>query len=196
MPRDAEGKPMSGRGYLYKLVGFWAGFLILHYAYEFFPILPFKLFSGIDESYFQHAKVAFFAYLVVTLVEYLLRRRRPAGEGGIESLEGFAFARLFSLTILPWFIFFTWFAAAAFYGRLPTVFLEILYSNISLLLAGTFVLVMENSMEDMAYSKGFKAVILSLFVLSVLYYVIFTFRLPWADFFADPYAASVLSTAV
>ena len=185
---------MSKRGYISKLVGFWVGFLILHYAYEFFPILPFKLFSGIDESFFQHAKVAFFAYLVVNLVEYLLRRGRPAGEGGIESLEGFVFSRLFSLTILPWFIFFTWFAAAAFYGRLPTVFLEILYSNIALLLAGTCALVMEKSMEGSVYSRGFKAVVLSLFILSVLYYVIFTFRLPWADFFADPYAATVLST--
>ena len=187
---------MSKRGYILKLVGFWAGFLILHYAYEFFPILPFKLFSGIDESFFQHAKVAFFAYLVVNLIEYLVRRRRPAGEGGIESMEGFVFSRLFSLTVLPWFIFIAWFAAAAFYGRLPTVFLEILWSNIALLLAGTCVLVTEKSMEGIAYKKGFKAVILSLFVLSVLFYLIFTFRLPWADFFADPYAALVLSTGV
>jgi hypothetical protein len=187
---------MSRKGYLFKLVGFWAGFLILHYAYEFFPILPFKLFSGIDESFFQHAKVAFFAYLLVNLVEYLVRRRRPAGEGGIESREGFAFSRLFSLTVLPWFIFITWFAAAAFYGRLPTVFLEIVWSNIALLMGGICVLVMENRMEGIAYSRGFKAVILCLFVLSVLYYVIFTFRLPWADFFADPYAALGFTGAV
>ena len=85
-------------------------------------------------------------------------------------------------------------AAAAFYGKLPTVFLEILWSNIALLLAGICALAMENSMESIVYSKGFKAVILSLFCLAVLFYVIFTFRLPWADFFADPYAASVLST--
>jgi hypothetical protein len=175
-------------------VGFWVGFLILHYAYDFFPILPFRLFSGIDESFFQHAKIGFFAYLVVDLVEYLLRRGRPAGEGGIESLESFAYSRLFSLTILPWFIFFTWFAAAAFYGRLPTVFLEILWSNIALLLAGIGVLVVEHSLEGIAYSKGFKVVILALLCLSVLYYIIFTFRPPWTDFFADPYAASVLST--
>ena len=185
---------MSKKGYVFKLVGFWVGFLVLHYAYEFFPILPFKLFSGIDESFFQHAKVAFFAYLAVNLVEYLVRRRRPVQEGGIESVEGFAFSRLFSNTILPWFVFFAWFAAAAFYGRLPTVFLEILYSNIALLLAGICVLVMENSMEGMAYSRGFKAVILVLLVLSVSYYVIFTFRLPWADFFADPYAGLAIST--
>ena len=104
------------------------------------------------------------------------------------------FSRLFSNTILPWFVFMTWFAAAAVYGRLPTVFLEILYSNIALLLAGTCVLIMENSMEGMAFSKGFKAVILVLFVVSVSYYVIFTFKLPWADFFADPYAGLAIST--
>jgi len=123
-----------------------------------------------------------------------VRRRRPVAEGGIENPEAFAFSRLFFQIILPWFIFIAWFAAAAFYGRLPTVFLEILYANIALLLAGICVLVMENSLENMAYSKGFKAVILVLFVLSVSYYVIFTFRLPWADFFADPYTGLAIST--
>ncbi len=33
---------MRKRHYL-KLLGFWAGFLILHYSYDFLPILPIKL---------------------------------------------------------------------------------------------------------------------------------------------------------
>jgi hypothetical protein len=186
---------MSKKGYIFKLVGFWVGFLVLHYAYEFFPILPFKLLSGIDESFFQHAKVALFAYLAVNLVEYLVRRGRPPEEGGIENVESFAFSHIFSNTILPWFVFIAWFAPAAFFGRLPTVFLEFLYANIALLLAGTCALVMENGMEGIAYGKGFKAVILVLFIVSASYYVIFTFRLPWADFFADPYAGLGIGTS-
>jgi hypothetical protein len=106
---------MSKKGYIFKLVGFWVGFLVLHYAYEFFPILPFKLLSGIDESFFQHAKVALFAYLAVNLVEYLVRRGRPPEEGGIENVESFAFSHIFSNTILPWFVFIAWFAPG--YGK-------------------------------------------------------------------------------
>jgi hypothetical protein len=177
---------MSAKRLSLKLAGFWVGFLVLHYAYEFFPILPFKLISGIDESFFQHAKVAFFAYLAVNAVEYLIRRRE------IEDLQGFVFSRLFSATILPWFVFLAWYAAAAYYGRLPTVFLEILYSNIALILAGICTLIMEGSMEGITYGRGFKAVIVALFVVSISYYILFTFRLPWADVFADPYSGGGL----
>ena len=175
---------MDRKRALWKLGGLWAGFLVLHYAYDFVPIFPLKLISGTNESFFQHAKIAFFAYLVVNGVEFAIRRR------AIQNGERFLFARLLSTTLLPWFVFLTWYAAAAFYGQLPSVFLEILYANLALLAAGICTLIMEKSLETMSYSRGLKTVVLALFVLSVFYYVIFTFRLPWTDFFADPYAAA------
>lgn len=173
---------MSKKRFLWKLAGFWVGFLVLHYAYEFIPILPLKLVSGTNESFFQHAKIAFFAYLAASGVEFLIRRR------AIENRERFLFARLFVSILVPWFVFLTWYGAAAFYGQLPTVFLEILYANLALLAAGTCILVAEGSLEGISYGREFKIVLLVLFFLSIAYYVIFTFRLPWTDFFADPYA--------
>jgi len=173
---------MGKKRFLWKLAGFWVGFLVLHYAYEFFPILPFKLISGTNESFFQHAKVAFFAYLAVNGVETLVRRRM------MESRGRFLFARVFSTTLVPWFVFLTWYAAAAFYGQLPTVFLEIVYANLALLAAGACILVVEGGLEGISYGRGLKTVLLVLFLLSLSYYVIFTFRVPWTDFFADPYA--------
>lgn len=175
---------MGKKQFLWKLGGFWAGFLVLHYAYEFVPILPLKLISGTNESFFQHAKIAFFSYLATSGVEFLVRRR------SIESRERFLFSRLFAAILVPWVVFLTWYAAAAFYGQLPTVFLEILYANLALLAAGACILVAEQGLEGMSYGRGLKIVLLVLFFLSVLYTVIFTFRVPWTDFFADPYAAS------
>jgi hypothetical protein len=165
-----------------KVLAFWVAFLVLHYAYEFFPILPFKLFSGVNESFFQHAKVAFFSYLGVNLGEYWLRRNE------IERLVSFLYSRLFSTMVLPWFVFIAWFSAAAYYGPLPAVWLEIIFANIALLASAYCVLLAEEAMESVDYGRAFKAVILALFIVSFSYYIIFTFRLPWTDFFSDPYA--------
>jgi len=169
------------RHYL-KLLGFWAGFLILHYSYDFLPILPIKLISGINESFFQHIKIVFFAYLIVNLVEFFARRK------DLENRENFILTRLFSTTILPWIVFIIWFIAPAYYGPIGNVAVEILYANIALLLSGFCALVIEQTMDGIPYRNLSKVVIIVLFVISMSLYIIFTFKLPWADVFADPTA--------
>jgi len=171
---------MQGKQRYFKLVGFWVGFLALHYAYDFLPILPIQIISGVDESFFQHAKIAFFAYGIVSLIEYIVRRRH------IHSSERFVFSRLFSTTILPWFIFIIWFTAPAYYGRITNMAIEIAFANIALLLAGICTLVVEQAMEGIVFNRSLKAVIVALFVVSISLYVIFTFKQPWADVFAEP----------
>ena len=173
---------MIGKRYYLKLLGFWAGFLILHYSYDFLPILPIKFISGINESFFQHIKIVFFAYIIVNLVEYLTRRK------DIENRENFILTRLFSTTILPWFVFIIWFIAPAYYGPIGNVAFEILYANIALLLSGFCALVLEQTMDGIPYQNLSKVVIIALFVISMSLYIIFTFKLPWADVFADPMA--------
>jgi len=172
---------MMKRHYL-KLLGFWAGFLILHYAYDFLPILPIKLVSGINESFFQHIKIVFFAYLIVNVVEFLTRRK------DLENREGFVLTRLFSTTTLPWFVFIIWFIAPAYYGPIGNVAIEIFCANIALLLSGYCALVIEQTMDGIPYQNLSKVVIIALFVISMSLYIIFTFKLPWADVFADPTA--------
>ncbi len=173
---------LIGKRYYLKLLGFWAGFLILHYSYDFLPILPIKFISGINESFFQHIKIVFFAYIIVNLVEYLTRRK------DIENRENFILTRLFSTTILPWFVFIIWFIAPAYYGPIGNVAFEILYANIALLLSGFCALVLEQTMDGIPYQNLSKVVIIALFVISMSLYIIFTFKLPWADVFADPMA--------
>lgn len=171
---------MQGRRRYLKLIGFWVGFLILHYAYDFFPMLPIKLISGVDESFFQHAKIAFFAYGIVSSIEWAVWRKQ------VRNLEPFVFSRLFATTVLPWFIFIVWFSAAAYYGRMPNVVAEIVFANVVLALAGACALIVEQAMEGVTYSKALKVVIAALFIVSLSLYVIFTFKLPWADVFAEP----------
>ncbi len=136
----------------------------------------------INESFFQHIKIVFFTYLIVNLVEYLTRRKE------IENRESFVLTRLFSTTILPWVVFIIWFIAPAFYGPIGNVAIEILYANIALLISGFCALSIEQTMDGLHYQNLAKVVIIALFVISLSLYVIFTFKLPWADVFEDPTA--------
>jgi len=145
-----------------KVFLFWAIYVAFHFAYQ---LLPVALFTGTNESVFQHLKVGFFAYLLTSILEFSIHRRR------ILNRDSYFFSRL----IVP-----------AFYGRLPVIALEAVYGNIIVIIAGWFVSEFERGLEQIVYSKPLKAVILTLFLVSLCLYVIFTFKLPWADVFAEP----------
>ena len=179
--KKTTGMKMNRKNKYYKLFWFWLGFLGLHYAYEVFPIFPLKLISGINESFFQHSKIAFFSYLIVNIVEYLRQKKTN------ENNENFILTRLFSTMILPWFIFIIWYIAPAYYGRIENIFFEILYANIALLLSGYCIIILEQMMDGLKYQRNAKIMIIILFTISMSLYITFTFQLPWADVFADPY---------
>lgn len=172
---------MDGKRSWAKVAGLWATFLVLHYAYDFVPILPLKLISGTDESVFQHMKISFYAYLLVNVVEYLIRRKR------LTSVGTFVYSRLFTTTLVPWFIFVLWYIAAAYHGQLPTVFLEILYANITMVVVGICVAITEVALEQAPYNRAFRIMSVLLFLIAISHFTIFTFKLPWCDVFADPY---------
>ena len=41
-------------------------FVLMHYLFHWFPYPAISLFSGIDESVYQHMKIAFYTYLILT----------------------------------------------------------------------------------------------------------------------------------
>ena len=173
---------MIGKQGWLKVAGFWAGFMVLHYAYDFLPILPFQLLSGVDESVFQHMKICFYAYLLVSAIEYAIRRKKLD-----ISVESFTFSRLLAAILVPWFMFILWYMAPAYYGHLPSVFVEVLYANIIMVLLGFCTVALEQGFEAIRYTPTLKGVIIALALISISLYTIFTFRLPWTDVFADPY---------
>ena len=63
---------------------------------------------------------------------------------------------------------------------------EILYANIASLLSGFCALVVEQTMDGIQYQNLSRVVIIALFFISMSLYIIFTFKLPWTDVFADP----------
>jgi hypothetical protein len=165
---------------LWKALAFWGVFLALYGVYRFFPVSPLHLICGVTESNFQHYKAGFFSYLLVNLVEYAWNR------GRISDREGFVFSRMAATVFLPWIIFLLWYIAPALIGRWSNNTAEIVYANVITFLVGVFTVVLEGGFEKMPIRRSIKVVLITLFVVSIVLYIVFTFRLPWADVFVEP----------
>jgi len=167
-------------GFVWKALAFWAVFIVLYLLYRFFPVFPLSFICGITESNFQHYKAGFFSYLIVNAIEYIWNRRK------IQEYDRFIFSRMLATVFLPWIIFLLWYLAPAIIQRWPNNTLEIIYANVITFVVGVFTVLLEGGMEDIRYTMPLKAVIVVLFVASILLYIVFTFRLPWADVFVEP----------
>ena len=120
-----------------KTVLFWAVFMLLYFAYKYFPVFPLSLICSINKSNFQHYKAAFFAFLILNLIEFAIYRRQ------IQDKKRHILSRLTATTFAPWIVFLLWYIAPAIYGKMPTIPLEIIYANIITLLVGYFVTSLE-----------------------------------------------------
>ena len=165
---------------LWKSFAFWLVFMILYGAYKFFPVFPLSLICSVIESNFQHFKAGFFSYLIVSLIEYGWCRRK------ISNRDGFLYSRITATVFLPWIIFLLWYIAPALIGRWPNNVYEIVYANIIVLITGVFAVILEGGLEKIPYERSIKTVLIVLFLVSILLYTVFTFRLPWADVFVEP----------
>lgn len=158
---------------------FLALFVILHFAYSWLPQPWVAVFSGTDESFFQHAKMGFIAYSLLSLGEFLIFRKR------IANFDGFVFSRMISAVISPWVMFLTWYLVPALAGKPLPVSLEIVYAIAMTLLLGIVLAIIERDVEKVRFSAIAKALILLLYISSWALFIAFTFKLPWADFFRE-----------
>jgi hypothetical protein len=163
---------------LIKLAIFWVSFLIFHFAYSWFPVPAIAVFSGTNESIMQHAKIGFFAYSFASLLEYFIWGRKQPNS------SSFFDARILTSVVFPWIMFIVWCMAPAFYGKpMPTIPAEIIYANITLLMIGAILAIFEKDLSKIKYSKTARIILRVLWIIGMLEMVVFTFNLPWADFF-------------
>jgi len=168
------------RSLVIKMLALQVIFLLLHYAYEWFPNSITMVFSGINESIYQHMKIGFFTYLLASLLEYLLVRKI------LTNRASFVYARLFAATIYPFAIFVFFLMAPAYYGQIQNILLEVIYANIALLLSSFSAIAIERQVEMGEPGRLFRLVVVALVLISLSQYIIFTYRLPWMDVFATP----------
>ena len=163
----------------WKLIVTWILFLLLHYSYETFPNVLFKIIGEEGETTFFHMKMLFFAYILSSLIEFFILRRRAA------NLDTFIYARMFVAVAYPWLTITAWFTAEALTGAMLPVVLEIMYANVMTVLGIYIALRIEELFEGQILRPAFKGSIGLLFLAAVISYVSFSFNTP-VHFFTSP----------
>lgn len=171
----------NSKSYLYlRGLLFLAIFLILHYAYDWFPNFFFQIFSGINESNYQHWKIGFYSYVILSLIESALFQR------SLDNKSQFVYTHLMGAILIPWMIFMLWYIAPALLGQFTRVWVEILYANIVTYASILMISKLEVTLLPVTFSRSVKIGLWLLFCILIMEFTIFTFRLPWVDVFAEP----------
>lgn len=157
-------------------------FSILHFGYDLTHWAFLTPFCGINESVFQHLKMAFWAYLIASLIEYFIGRKKFIGK------NNFWYSRLLSTIMVPWFVILIWYIVPALFGKVSLSMLEIIWAIFSAYFSGVIAGIIEKNIENNVVTLSFKIVILILIVVSAFLYIFFTYKPPWIDLFINPEA--------
>ncbi|MHA2007021.1 MAG: DUF6512 family protein [Promethearchaeota archaeon] len=155
-------------------------FVLSHYLFKWFPNEVLSLFSSIDESVFQHMKLAFYSYLILSLIEGAIFRNK------IPNKEKFIYSHILSAVIIPFIIFTLFLIGAMFYGERPFL-VEIFYAITITFTSSLVTTVIEQEYKELEFNKRFKILLIVITVILIMEFTIFTFNLPWHDIFVDPY---------
>jgi hypothetical protein len=163
----------------WKLIAVWIGFLLLHFSYDTFPGSFFRLFGEANETTFFHMKMLFVSYVIVTLIELIIRRSR------IGSVDTFLYSRALIAVAYPWLTITMWFSAEAIGIKLPVIPWELIYANIFTLLGIYLALRMEELINGVKFRPAMKAMVILVFLTAILSYASFSFTPP-VHFFTSP----------
>lgn len=155
-------------------------FSVLHFGYDLTGWSFLKPFCGINESVFQHLKMAFWAYLLASVVEFLISKRKKF------ALGNFWISRIFSATVVPWVIFLVWYLVPATLGKFKISVMELIWALIVSYFSGLAGGFIERNLEKQQLSLSFKILVIFLVIASAFIYITFTYSLPWIDMFTAP----------
>ena len=159
---------------------FYVSFMLLHYFYDWFPNIATMIFSGINESVYQHMKIAFFVCIFTALIEFLVLRK------AIQFRNRFFFSRIFTVTYLPLLMMVIFLICPLLFGKIETVVGEIIWANIALITTAIFSFEIEKHFEKSEPTRFMQIIVLFIFFVSLIQFVAFTFELPWFDILATP----------
>jgi hypothetical protein len=176
---DNPAVPASTRAVVSRVLAFQVLYVILHFAYDWLPGPFTAAISAIDESVFQHMKIGFFAWVLVSLGEGIITR--PA------AFATFVSSRLLVAALGPSIFSMIWFLAPGLIGRLGSDAAEIVWANLVILASGIFMAKLEDKLSERPSRPFF--VVLSLAYAAVFLFLAlrFTASRPWVDLFAPPF---------
>jgi hypothetical protein len=163
----------------WKFISVWGLFLLLHFSYKTFPGPVFQILAEDHEATFFHMKMLFLAWVIVSLVELAVRGRR------MRSIPSFLTSRALLAVLYPWAAITMWFTAEALGVKLPVIPWEIIYANI-FTAGGIYLAVrLEEVLDGVDFRPALTAMVILLFVTTVLSYVAFSLNVP-VHFFTTP----------
>ncbi|RKZ23890.1 hypothetical protein DRQ23_01930 [bacterium] len=160
---------------------FLLSFTLFHFGYELTGFGVLKPFCGINESVFQHLKMAFWGYGLLAIFEYWYLK----GKKGFKQ-NGFWYSRVLSMVVVPWVVFLLWYIVPAVYGRINSLLPELIWAVLITYSSGLVVSTIEKDMERIGFRRGAGVSIITMLVISVFLFTIFTYKLPWLDMFEIP----------
>ena len=159
------------------LVGI-ALFALWHQLHDIFPTTWAAILAeGEQESIFAHMKMLFYPYLFLSVVDYILLRRK--GKIPVSML----YARLLILVSVPWITMSVWYVLEALGIHLEGP-VELIYS-ILISFVGVYIAIrLEEPLEATRYRLAVKVLLWLAFLAALITYTGFSFHLPHHGFFA------------
>ncbi len=155
----------------WKLVVGYLFFLFFHEAHGLLGggTLAKILGEGI-ESIYSHMKMYFYAYLLVSLIDYFLRRKQ------ISSTSTFLYSRMLIAAAFPWMSIAIWFVPEALGLNLGSF--ELAYS-LTLTIIGLYLAFrLDEGLEGVEFRPVLKFLIWIAFVAAWITYIGFSFHVP------------------
>ncbi len=156
-------------------------FLVFHMGYDITKWQFLKPFFGVNESVFQHLKMAFWAYVSLSITEFFVVRKKK-----LYDLSQFFYSRIFSAVFLPWVIFVLWYLVPAVHGKIHNFAGDLLWALFVTYISGVFVIGLEKEIEYVKFSVLAKITLIVMVVSLTFLFIFCTYRLPWLDLFAVP----------
>lgn len=179
---DAPSRARSDRAHLpwWKLVAIWLVFLGLHFSYETFPNVVFRIIGEDGETTFFHMKMLFFAYIFVAAAQSAAMRIQ-----GVHPTLDLVISRMLIAVAYPWLTITMWFSAEALGLDLPVVPWEIIYANVWTLIGIYLALRLEEALGGLTFRPALKWATALVFAAALVSYVSFSIDTP-VDFFTTP----------
>lgn len=162
----------------WKLIVGYLLFIFFHQVYDILGggTLAMILGEGI-ESIYAHMKMYFYAYLVVSVIDYFLHRPQ------ISSTNSFWTTRILVASSFPWMSIAVWFLPFAFGIELGNR--ELIYSLVMTLFGLYFAIRLDEGLQNVEFRPALKAMIWVAFAAAVITYIAFSFTAP-DNFFIAP----------
>jgi hypothetical protein len=155
----------------WKLIVGYLFFLLFHQIYDILGggTLAAILGEGI-ESIYAHMKMYFYAYLAVSVVEYVRRRQQISRPGP------FWMSRMLVASAFPWMSIAIWFVPIALGVELGSS--ELAYSLTLTALGLYFAIRLDEAFEGLEFRPALKSLIVLAFLAALITYIGFSFQVP------------------